>query len=214
MTEIFLILEPFLTTTHMIEVSIYSKSGYLGHRQIKCDTLMSELYSVLSTVNNPYELLCQTFGLSTHQEIDTFLAKRFEDNLPETGFNLLNGIESDSSQMYHRKKSENELPTLMHFAAKYGLQKLITKLLQCPGADSALKIRNEKGKTACELAFDSNYVQIQQIIEDFLENNEINETHQRIDYIEKKFCMQFNRHKIETQTDTVDLKSKLILSMI
>lgn len=35
-----------------------------------------------------------------------------------------------------------EYPTLLHFAARFGLEKLAWQLLECPGADVACEMKN------------------------------------------------------------------------
>ena len=47
---------------------------------------------------------------------------------------------------------QSELPTLLHFAAKYGLEQLCITLLTFPGGRHALKIKNNNGKTPYKLA--------------------------------------------------------------
>jgi phosphoinositide 3-kinase adaptor protein 1 len=48
-----------------------------------------------------------------------------------------------------------EFPTLLHFAARFGFEKLALQLLDCPGADIAYDIKNVHDMTPAELA-DSN----------------------------------------------------------
>lgn len=45
-----------------------------------------------------------------------------------------------------------EFPTLLHFAAKFGLEKLAMQLLECPGAEVAYEYRNIYDMTPLELA--------------------------------------------------------------
>lgn len=45
-----------------------------------------------------------------------------------------------------------EYPTLLHFAARYGLEKLAMQLLDCPGGDIACDIRNSCDLTPSEMA--------------------------------------------------------------
>lgn len=55
----------------------------------------------------------------------------------------------------------DELPTLLHFAAKYGLKKLTTILLQCPGALQAYSVMNKHGDYPNTLAEKNGLVQMQ-----------------------------------------------------
>jgi hypothetical protein len=45
-----------------------------------------------------------------------------------------------------------EFPTLLHFAARNGLEKLAWQLLECPGGEYACEIRNACELTPAELA--------------------------------------------------------------
>ena len=45
-----------------------------------------------------------------------------------------------------------EYPTLLHFGARWGLERLCIQLLECPGGDNACEMKNCSGKTPIELA--------------------------------------------------------------
>ena len=45
-----------------------------------------------------------------------------------------------------------EYPTLLHFAARHGLEKLCMQLLECPGGDLACEIKNICDLTPAEIA--------------------------------------------------------------
>lgn len=45
-----------------------------------------------------------------------------------------------------------ENPTLLHFAARFGLEKMSWQLLECPGADIACDMKNVNGSTPADLA--------------------------------------------------------------
>lgn len=50
-----------------------------------------------------------------------------------------------------------EFPTLLHFAAKWGLENFAMHLVECPGGDRACEIRNINGKSPADLAESSAY---------------------------------------------------------
>lgn len=50
------------------------------------------------------------------------------------------------------RKGHEEYPSLLHFAAKFGLEKLAMQLLDCPGADLAYDIRNVHDMAPAEIA--------------------------------------------------------------
>ena len=61
-----------------------------------------------------------------------------------------------------------ELPTLLHFAAKYGLKKLTTILLQCPGALQAYSVMNKHGDYPNTLAEKSGFLDLRQFMDEFV----------------------------------------------
>lgn len=61
-----------------------------------------------------------------------------------------------------------ELPTLLHFAAKYGLKKLTTTLLHCPGALQACSVMNKFGDYPNTLAEKSGFSALRQFIDEFV----------------------------------------------
>jgi len=58
------------------------------------------------------------------------------------------------------EKYHSELPTLLHFVAKYGLIKFANRLLELPGISYACSVRNVNGMTPFELAKVCNHVSI------------------------------------------------------
>lgn len=47
---------------------------------------------------------------------------------------------------------QEEYPTLLHFAARFGLEKLAWQLLDCPGGEVACDLKNVSELTPAELA--------------------------------------------------------------
>lgn len=61
-----------------------------------------------------------------------------------------------------------ELPTLLHFSAKYGLKKLTSTLLQCPGALQAYSIANKHGDYPNTLAERNGFPDLRQFMDDYV----------------------------------------------
>lgn len=61
-----------------------------------------------------------------------------------------------------------ELPTLLHFAAKYDLKKLTTVLQECPGALQAYSVMNKHGDYPNKLAEKSGYSNLRQLMDKFV----------------------------------------------
>uniref|UniRef100_A0A6B0VBC5 Putative phosphoinositide 3-kinase adapter protein 1 n=1 Tax=Ixodes ricinus TaxID=34613 RepID=A0A6B0VBC5_IXORI len=108
-------------------------------------------------------MLCLTLGLATLHEVDVALAQNFRRNLPAQGFHLLGPLH----QAAERKRSEEFLPTLLHFSAHYGLEELCSVLLQCPGALSCCHLLNCKGHCPAQLASSAGHHRLATVITDF-----------------------------------------------
>lgn len=61
-----------------------------------------------------------------------------------------------------------EYPTLLHFAAKWGLEHLCMQLMECPGGETACDMRNYAGKTPPELAESSGFVALSATLRSFV----------------------------------------------
>ena len=57
-------------------------------------------------------------------------------------------------------RSTAELPTLLHFASKFGLSKLVEEILRYPGAYEACSMKNYHGQWPYNLAQDNGYDQL------------------------------------------------------
>lgn len=53
-----------------------------------------------------------------------------------------------------------ENPTLLHFAARFGLEKLAWQLLECPGAEIACDMKNVNDMTPADLAEQAGHVRL------------------------------------------------------
>lgn len=191
----FVIPDSMMQRSKIMNVLVRCDDYLLGIRPLKCESKMSELYSLLCVVNSPYEFLCSTLGVNSLQEIDTQLTKNFKNNrnnLPSSSFSLL-----ESYQDLERKKSEEELPTLLHFSARYGLRELTSQILQCPGAAQACNLRNSRGLIPSQLAYHSGYNDISKLLDDFkklaeteksLQNVELGKPHLSTVYEQMKEC--------------------------
>ncbi|CAN7994092.1 unnamed protein product [Ixodes hexagonus] len=159
----FVVPDCFLQVSKVINVHLRCDAALLGVRQLKCESQLSQLHALLQTVSSPYEMLCLTMGLATLHEVDVALAQNFRRNLPGQGFHLLGPLH----QAAERKRSEEFLPTLLHFSAHYGLEELCSALLQCPGALSCCHMLNCKGHCPAHLASSAGHHRLATVISDF-----------------------------------------------
>lgn len=65
-------------------------------------------------------------------------------------------------------KGKEEFPTLLHFAARYGLEKLCWQLLECPGGETACQIRNGNNQTPAEIAERSGHSNLAHALQGYL----------------------------------------------
>lgn len=159
----FVVPDSLLQTSKMINVHVRCDGGLLGVRQLKCESKLSELHNLLQTAVSPYEMLCLTMGLATLHEVDIALTKAFQLNIPNEGFSFL----KPQQLLLERKRSEELLPTLLHFSAYYGLQELTSTLLQCPGALHCCLLLNCKGQSPAVLATSAGHFDIASMLQDF-----------------------------------------------
>ena len=82
-----------------------------------------------------------------HKRLDEELAKNLvAQRVPGHLFQM-----SKADETCERVSAE-EFPTVLHFAARFGLLELMWLLLECPGATEALKIPNADGHDVVALA--------------------------------------------------------------
>uniref|UniRef100_T1JJB0 DBB domain-containing protein n=1 Tax=Strigamia maritima TaxID=126957 RepID=T1JJB0_STRMM len=150
--------------SQIVTVQLFCNGISLGSRQIKCESQMGELNQLLKNVNDPMAFLSQTLGLSgcRIKDLDNLLVKTFCKNLPPKGFELL-----DCSKETQQRKSEEEMPSLLHFAAFYGLKELCSCLLDLPNAKIVCNIRNSENATPAELAESAGHKDLAQMLENY-----------------------------------------------
>ena len=73
------------------------------------------------------------------------------------GFSILRGTTIDKAESAHPeqrefKETSCDFPTLLHFSAHHGLERLTSVLLECPGAVTANHLKNCSDMVPAELA--------------------------------------------------------------
>ncbi|KAG8237079.1 hypothetical protein J437_LFUL005186, partial [Ladona fulva] len=161
-----------LEISMLVGVHVLKNGKPLGCRQVKCESRMRELDQILRSSDNPLDFMCQTLGFSPgdRDQLDNFLLAAFQRNLPPH-FNLLNAVTSGHTQ--HRPySSSEEYPTLLHFAARFGLEKLAWQLLECPGGEHACDIRNVCELTPAEMAEKAGHTKLANSLKGYLQMSE------------------------------------------
>ncbi|XP_076318230.1 uncharacterized protein LOC143229572 isoform X2 [Tachypleus tridentatus] len=157
----FVVPDSCMQVCKLLNVHVKCDDFFLGVRALKCESKMGELFTLLQSVNSPYEMLRQTMGVASCSEVDNLLVKNFQRNLPSIGFKLLD------LDINLNLKSDEELPTLLHFSARYGLRELTSQLLQCSGAAQACKLQNVNGFSPAQLANQEGHNDIAGMLEDY-----------------------------------------------
>lgn len=138
----------------MIGVRVFKNNVDLGVRPIKCESRLRELEQILKNTDVPMDFMCQSLGLSTgeNDKLDLYIVQSFQKNIPPN-FHLLSSQDDSSNDLrLHKEATPEEYPTLMHFAARWGLERLGLLLLESPGAEMACEIKNVSGKTPADIA--------------------------------------------------------------
>lgn len=153
----------------IVNILVEKNGSFIGSRPLKCESRLRELEQILRTTNNPVEFMCQTLGFSPHdkEQLDNWMHHTFTKNLPP-GFSLL-GNQPSGLRLEH---SCEEYPTLLHFAARFGLEKLTMQLLDCPGGDVACDIRNNGDFIPAEIAENCGHLEIAHILRGYMKMNE------------------------------------------
>ncbi|XP_069960765.1 uncharacterized protein stumps [Cherax quadricarinatus] len=150
--------EEFLRGSSLICVTVLVDKKRIGSRQLKCESSMDTLKTILTNVSNPTEFMCQALNINpTSDELDQKLADTVRFHLPP-----------------HRLGESNvqnrgiwlQFPTWIHFSAYYGLERLIWALLEIPGGEAALNTTNCHGHTPSVLAYQKHFSTLAQKLED------------------------------------------------
>ncbi|XP_071236191.1 phosphoinositide 3-kinase adapter protein 1-like isoform X1 [Salvelinus alpinus] len=153
-----------------VSLTLYSNDSPVCLRPVTYYTAMGEISSYLEHAAAPLNFMCQAFNFTsnTTESLDNLLTDSLQCRIPASGLHVfgIRQLEEDNMAAYQRKE---ELPTLLHFAAKYGLKKLTTVLLQCPGALQAYSVMNKNGDYPNTLAERSGFSELRQFIDDFVE---------------------------------------------
>ncbi|ETE67717.1 Phosphoinositide 3-kinase adapter protein 1, partial [Ophiophagus hannah] len=142
---------------------------------------MEEISNLLSTAANPVEFMCQAFKIVPYstEALDKILTESLKKNLPASGLHLLgiNQLEEENITSEYDGQRDEELPTLLHFAAKYGLKNLTALLLTCPGALQAYSVANKYGHYPNNIAEKHGFKDLRQFIDEYVETADMLKTH-------------------------------------
>ncbi|XP_048864527.1 phosphoinositide 3-kinase adapter protein 1 isoform X2 [Brienomyrus brachyistius] len=159
-------------------LSLYSDDLIVCSKSLTYFTGMEEVNRYLESVTNPLEFFSQAFNITSNcrESLDKVLADLLKSRIPASGFEIfgINQLEEENMSAYQR---DEELPTLLHFAAKYGLKNLMTLLLKCPGAMQAYSVGNKHGDYPNNIAEKNGFLDLRRFMDKYVENAGKDESH-------------------------------------
>ncbi|KAK6487625.1 phosphoinositide 3-kinase adapter protein 1-like [Huso huso] len=161
-----------------VSVTLFSGDLTVCSTSVTYYTDMEEIGNYLLSAINPIQFMCQAFKITTNntEALDQLLTESLKNNIPASGLQLfgINQLEEENMSAYQRNE---ELPTLLHFAAKYGLKKLTGLLLQCPGALQAYSVVNKYGEYPNNIAEKNGFKDLRKFMDEYVETAEMLKTH-------------------------------------
>ncbi|XP_045478573.1 phosphoinositide 3-kinase adapter protein 1 isoform X1 [Harmonia axyridis] len=172
--------DSFTEVTAIINIIVEKNGSIIGSRPIKCESRLKELEQILS--NLPVEFMYQTLGFTPadRESLDNWLVHNFQKNLPPHFSLLASHSTPFAAAVQAHKHSCEEFPTLLHFSAKFGLEKLALQLLECPGADVACEIKNIYDFTPAEIAEHNNHSELAASLRNYLNMNEFSNMYAKL----------------------------------
>lgn len=161
-----------------VSLKIYSGDLVVCETIISYYTDMEEIGSLLSSAANPVEFMCQAFKIVPYntETLDKLLTESLKNNIPASGLHLFGINQLEEEDMMTNQRDE-ELPTLLHFAAKYGLKNLTALLLTCPGALQAYSVANKHGHYPNTIAEKHGFRDLRQFIDEYVETVDMLKSH-------------------------------------
>ncbi|XP_054654734.1 phosphoinositide 3-kinase adapter protein 1 isoform X2 [Dunckerocampus dactyliophorus] len=153
----------------VVSLTLCTNQSCISLNSITYYTNMGQVSRCLENAADPLNFLCQAFNVTSNsmESLDNILTGSLKSNMPAPGLEMF-GIRQIEEHNMAAYKRDEELPTLLHFAAKYGLKKLTRFLLQIPGALQAYSVMNKNGDYPNTLAEKSGFSELRQFIDEFV----------------------------------------------
>ncbi|XP_051285063.1 B-cell scaffold protein with ankyrin repeats-like [Dicentrarchus labrax] len=146
-----------------VRVTLYSNGVPLSKAQLQYYSNMEEITCLLARAADPVDFMCQALQESSVEKLDQKLSSMLLEGMPTGGFRGLQ-CENTPERELHRA----HVPSLLHFAAQYGLKSVSSLLLQCPGAGRALHTVNHHGQTPTEIAKSHGHTELHILLKETL----------------------------------------------
>ncbi|NWI54902.1 BCAP protein, partial [Calyptomena viridis] len=165
-------------TSGTVHLQIYSGDLMVGETIVTYHTDMEEISSLLANAANPVQFMCQAFKIVPYsiEALDKLLTESLKKNIPATGLHLFGINQLEEEDMTTNQRDE-ELPTLLHFSARYGLKNLTALLLTCPGALQAYSVANKYGHYPNTIAEKHGFKDLRQFIDEYVETADMLKSH-------------------------------------
>ncbi|CAG5929315.1 unnamed protein product [Menidia menidia] len=144
-----------------VQVTVYNGGKPLSNTTLQYYTCVEELACLLSKVAEPVEFMCQALQVSSMDKLDQKLSSMLLEGMPTGGFQ---GLKSETT--HERERHHADVPSLLHFTAQYGFRSLSGLLLQCPGAEHALRTANRHGQSPAEIARSHGHMELHTLLEE------------------------------------------------
>lgn len=154
--------ESYLEISAMVGIRLEKNGVDIGCKPVKCESKLKELEQLLKSQDSPVKYMCHCLGLDAaadHDKIDLYLVQSFQKNVPPN-FDLLTAVHDKVDFMGYKEARAEEFPTMLHFAAKYGFERLCLQLVEFPGGVAACDLKNMMGKTPEEIAEEEKHIKI------------------------------------------------------
>ncbi|CAL8299696.1 unnamed protein product [Merluccius merluccius] len=155
----------------LVSLTLFSDHSSVSLTPVMYYTSMDEVSRNLENAISPIEFICQAFNITFNktESLDNMLTDFLKSRMPVGGLQVfgIQQIETNNMSAYQRNE---DLPTLLHFAARHGLKNLTTALLHCPGALQAYSVMNKQGDYPNTLAERSGFTDLRQFMDTFVES--------------------------------------------
>ncbi|XP_052071316.1 B-cell scaffold protein with ankyrin repeats-like isoform X2 [Mytilus californianus] len=146
-------------TTYLFRVPSLPKSGDV-RISLLCDSEKTAdcVLKIVKPNLAAYEcldFLSQVLGVDANEKqvLDSKLLDLFDKSIPSDGtLAELMKVQAQDMPFQELIESDQEIPTLLHFAAKHGLEDLTCNILDTPGSSAAFQIENKDGHDPADLA--------------------------------------------------------------
>ncbi|XP_073330743.1 B-cell scaffold protein with ankyrin repeats-like [Pagrus major] len=147
-----------------VRVTVYSNGVPLSKAQLQYYSNMEEVSCLLVRAADPVDFMCQALQESSVEGLDQKLSSMLLEGMPTGGFQGLQCENTPERGRLHHA----DVPSLLHFAAQYGFKSVSSLLLQCPGAERALRTANRHGQTPTEIAKSHGHAELHVLLRETL----------------------------------------------